>query len=66
MFQIDLITNVSRTCNWALAQESLFSRFANNKGADQPAHSHSLISGFDFHVLESIISKPAMREMSIF
>ena len=30
--------------------------FANNKGADQPAHTHRLISAFVIHVLESIIS----------
>ena len=28
---------------------------ANNKGADQPAHSCSLISAFDIHCMDSII-----------
>ena len=33
--------------------------FANNKGADQPAHMHSLMSAFVFRLLESIISRLA-------
>ena len=41
-------------------------RFANNKGADQPAHLRRLISAFIISLLESIISKLAMREISIF
>ena len=49
-----------------LTQENLFSGFANNKGADQPAHLRSLISTFVIHLLESIISKLAMSEISIF
>ena len=40
--------------------------FANNKGADQPAHSHSLISVFVIRYLESTISKQATSEISIF
>ena len=31
--------------------------YANNKGADQPVHPHSLISTFVIRFLESIISK---------
>ena len=30
-------------------------QYANNKGADQPAHAHSLISTFVVHYLDSII-----------
>ena len=30
--------------------------YANNKGADQPAHSCSLISAFVVHCLESVMS----------
>ena len=41
-------------------------RFANNTGTDQPAHLHSLISAFVIHFLESIISKFATSEISIF
>ena len=31
---------------WATSWENLFLPYANNKGADQPAHPHSLISAF--------------------
>ena len=37
-----------------------------NKGADQPAHPHSLISAFIIRLLESIISMFATSEISIF
>ena len=39
---------------------------ANNTGADQPAHSCSLISAFVVHVLESTISKLPTSEISFF
>ena len=39
---------------------------ANNTGADQPAHPHSLISTFVIRLLESIISKHAIGEISLF
>ena len=40
--------------------------FANNKGADQSAHPCSLISAFVICLLESIISRLATGEVSIF
>ena len=40
--------------------------FANNKGADQPAHPRRLISAFVIRLLESIISELATSEISIF
>ena len=40
--------------------------FATNKSADQPVHMHSLISTFDIRLLESIISKLATIENSLF
>ena len=40
--------------------------FANNKGADQPAHLRSRISAFVIRFLESIICKLATGEISIF
>ena len=40
--------------------------FANNTGADQPAHPRRLISAFLIRVLESTISKLATREISVF
>ena len=46
-----------KTCLWG---------FANNKDADQPAHPRRLISAFVIRLLESIISKLASSEISIF
>ena len=40
--------------------------FANNTGADQPAHPRRLISAFVIRFLERIISKLATSELSIF
>ena len=51
---------------WASRRENLYSGFANNTGADQPAHPHSLISDFVVRFLESIISLLALSEISIF
>ena len=39
---------------------------ANNKGADQSAHPHSLISPFVIRLWESIISRLATSEITIF
>ena len=38
--------------------------YANNKGADQPAHPRSLISPFVVHCLDSIISLDSIAEIS--
>ena len=51
---------------WAFMRENLSRGFANIKGADQPAHSHSLISSFVIRFLESIISKLGTEKNSIF
>ena len=40
--------------------------FANNMGADQPAHLRSLINAFIIRFLESIICKLATGEISTF
>ena len=40
--------------------------FANNTGADQPAHPRSLISAFVIRFLEIIICKLATGKISIF
>ena len=40
--------------------------FANNTGADQPAHPCSLISAFVIHFLESTIFHLATGKISIF
>ena len=38
--------------------------YANNKGADQPAHPHSLISAFVVRCLDSIVSLDSIAEIS--
>ena len=38
--------------------------YANNKGADQPAHPRSLISAFIFRCLDSIISLVSVSKSS--
>ena len=52
----------------AKAQLSLriqrISAFANNKGADQPAHPRSLISAFVVRCLDRIISLDSIAEIS--
>ena len=40
--------------------------YANNKGADQPAHPHSLISIFVVHCLDSMICILAISKVSRF
>ena len=47
-------------------EKTCLGRIANNKGADQPAHPRSLISAVVIRFLESIISRLAMSEISIF
>ena len=47
-------------------EKTCLRRFANNTGADQPAHPRSLISAFITRFLESIICKLATDEISIF
>ena len=50
--------------NWATSWENLFLPYANNKGADQPAHPRSLISTFIVRCLDSIISLVSISEIS--
>ena len=55
------------TCNnLATSRETHLQGFANNTGADQPAHPRSLISAFVFRFLESIICKLATGTISFF
>ena len=51
---------------WASTQENRATRFANNKGADQPAHPRQLISAFVISFLESDISKLCTGDISIY
>ena len=50
--------------NWATPWENLFLPYANNKGADQPAHPRSLISTFVVHCLDSIIPLLSISKFS--
>ena len=52
--------------NLASSRENLSSGFANNTGADQPAHPRSLISAFVVRYLESTICKLATGTISFF
>ena len=49
---------------WATSWENLFMPYANNKGADQPAHPRSLISAFVVHCLDSIIPLVSLFKIS--
>ena len=40
---------------WASRQETCLEGFVNNKGTDQPVHSHSLICTFVIRLFKSII-----------
>ena len=44
--------------------ENLFMLYANNKGADQPAHSRSLISAFVVRCLDSLIPLVSISKIS--
>ena len=47
-------------------EKTCLREFANNTGADQPAHPRSLISAFVIRFFESIICKLATGEISVF
>ena len=49
---------------WATSWENLFMPHANNKGTDQPAHPHKLISAFVVCCLDSIIHLIFKSEIS--
>ena len=52
------------TENWAASWENLFMLYANNKGANQPAHPRSLISTFIVSCLDCIMSLVSISEIS--
>ena len=54
MFWIFTLWGLKRCCVWATSWENLFMPYANNKGADQPAHLHSLISAFVVYCLGTV------------
>ena len=51
-------------CKMSCIMTNLFMLYANNKGADQPAHPRSLISAFVVRCLDSIISLVSILEIS--
>ena len=50
---------------WATLWRNLFLPYANNKGADQPVHPHSLINAFVVCCLDSIIHVPILAKSNI-
>ena len=58
--------NVYANQNGPRREKTCLQRYANNKSADQPAHSRSPISAFIIRVLESTISKLDISKISIF
>ena len=54
-WQVLIVFNTNVQISWATPWENLFLPYANNKGADQPAHPRSLISSFVVCCLDSII-----------
>ena len=65
----DLLACKSAVCQTLIGpqcEKTCLQGFANNKGADQPAHPRSLIIAFVIHILESIISRLAISEISTF
>ena len=49
MHNFDLTDSLLPGHIWALTREDLTSLHVNNKGTDQPAHLHSLVSTFVIH-----------------
>ena len=50
---------------WARSCETCLMSYANNKGADQPAHPRSLISTFVFRCLDGMICILAISKVSL-
>ena len=61
LLSINFIANI-----WAMSWENLLMPYANNKGADQPAHSRSLNSTFIVHCLDFITSLVYIPKISSF
>ena len=61
----DSITQLNLNTDGSRCKKTCLRGFANNAGADQPAHSRRLISACVIHFLQSILSKLAASEISI-
>ena len=60
------VSETNGSITYGPRRETCLRGFANNTGADQPAHPRSLISAFVIRLMESIICKLATGEISIF
>ena len=63
MMQVNKIRTGEEFSKWTCCEKTCLRGFANNIGADQPAHSRSLISAFVIRFMESIIRKLASSEL---
>ena len=61
---IELTTYFAYLVNEPGHEKMCLMSYANNKGADQPAHPRSPISAFVVHCLDSIISVDPIAEIS--
>ena len=59
---ISLVSSETSVLYGPRREKTCLQGFANNTGADQPAHSHSLIGAFVIRVFEITISKLATSE----
>ena len=66
MIQIKQMRIICCTIIGPRREKTCLRGFANNTGADQPAHPRSLISAFVIRFLDSIICKLATGEIPIF
>ena len=58
------LISVFVVCIWATSWKNLFMPYANNKGADQPAHRRIPISTFVIRCLDSIIPLVSIPKIS--
>ena len=63
---VSYLLHLTYFMNGPRCEKTCLRGFANNKGADQPAHLRRLISAFVIRFLESIVCKLETGEISIF
>ena len=63
---VDHPYHLKQLSNGPQREKTCLRGFANNTGADQPAHLHRLISAFVIRFVENIICKLNTGEISIF
>ena len=62
-----MVIGIDHSCESTVyARKPVYGGLRTTKGADQPAHPHSLISAFVIRFLENFICKLATGEISIF